>query len=219
MPVDYNAARHNMVESQLRTNKVTDHRLLDAFEELPREAFVPADLRGVAYVDEDIALAPERYLMEPMVLARLLQAAAVDPGDMVLEIGCGTGYAAALLARMAATVVALESDAALVQAANDTLSRLEIDNVVVVTGDLAEGYPKQAPYNVILISGAVTAVPDRICDQLADGGRLITVLRDGPGLGRAVLMHKSAGHVSRRYLFDAATPYLPGFVHDAGFVF
>ncbi len=217
--VDFAAARSNMVESQIRTNKVTDPHLLDAFETTPRERFVPEPLRGIAYVDEDVALGGERFVMEPMVLARLLQAARPGPGDVALDLGCGSGYATAILSRLVATVVALEVDAALAAAANQTLDELEIDNAVVVEGQLAEGYPKQAPYNVILLNGAVSEVPLAIADQLAEGGRLVTVVSVGAGLGRATLMRRDSGVISSRILCDASVPVLPGFEAAPGFVF
>ena len=217
--VDFAAARSNMVESQIRTNKVTDPHLLDAFETTPRERFVPEPLRGIAYVDEDVALGGERFVMEPMVLARLLQAAQPGPGDMALDLGCGSGYATAILSRLVATVVALEVDAALAAAANQTLDELEIDNALVVEGQLAEGYPKQAPYNVILLNGAVSEVPLAIADQLAEGGRLVTVVSVGAGLGRATLMRRDSGVISSRILCDASVPVLPGFEAAPGFVF
>ena len=217
--VDFAAARSNMVESQIRTNKVTDPHLLDAFETTPRERFVPEPLRGIAYVDQDVALGGERFVMEPMVLARLLQAARPGPGDVALDLGCGSGYATAILSRLVATVVALEVDAALAAAANQTLDELEIDNAVVVEGPLAEGYPKQAPYNVILLNGAVSEVPLAIADQLAEGGRLVTVVSVGAGLGRATLMRRDSGVISSRILCDASVPVLPGFEAAPGFVF
>jgi protein-L-isoaspartate(D-aspartate) O-methyltransferase len=217
--VDFAAARLNMVESQLRTNKVTDLRLLDAFENLPREDFVPEPLRGIAYIDQDVALGSGRFIMEPRVLARLLQAAQPGPEDIALDLGCGSGYATAILSRLVATVVALEDDAALAAAANRTLSELEIDNAVVVEGRLAEGYPKQAPYNVILLGGAVAEIPAAIADQLAEGGRLVAVVGAGPGLGRATLMRRDSGVISSRVLYDAALPMLPGFEAQPGFVF
>ncbi len=208
-----------MVDSQLRTNKVTDLRLLEAFETIPRELFVPEHKRGIAHVDEDISVADGRYLMEPMVLARLLQAADVDASDMVLDIGCGTGYSSAILARLAATVVALEPDEALSNQANRTLSDLGADNVIVIKDPLNDGYAKQAPYNVILIGAAVAEVPQVIYDQLADGGRLVTVIKNRPGLGQASLMQRVGEVVSRRYLFDAGTPGLADFAAEPGFVF
>ncbi len=217
--VDFAAARLNMVESQLRTNKVTDLRLLGAFKTVPRELFVPEPLRGIAYIDEDVALGGGRFVMEPRVLARLLQAAQPEPEDVALDLGCGSGYATAILSRLVATVVALEDDAALVAAANRTLDKLEIDNAVVVEGRLTEGYPKQAPYNVILLGGAVAEVPAAIADQLAEGGRLVTVVSAGPGLGRATLMRRDGGVISSRVLYDAALPVLPGFEAEPGFAF
>jgi protein-L-isoaspartate(D-aspartate) O-methyltransferase len=217
--VDFAAARSNMVESQIRTNKVTDPNLLDAFETIPRERFVPEPLRGIAYVDEDVALGGQRFVMEPMVLAKLLQAAQPGPGDVALDLGCASGYATAILSRLVATVVALEVDTALAAAANQILDELEIDNAVVVEGRLAEGYPKQAPYNVILLNGAVSEVPLAIADQLAEGGRLVTVVSVGAGLGRATLMRRDSGVISSRILCDAAVPVLPGFEAAPGFVF
>lgn len=217
--VDYAAARLNMVESQLRTNKVTDAALLSAFEEVPRERFLPEALRGIAYIDEDLSLGGGRYLMEPMVLARLLQAAHPGPEDMVLDVGCGPGYAAAILARLAGTVVALECDPELAASANRNLSDLGIDNAVVVEGALGAGYAKQAPYNVILVQGTVAEVPAVLADQLAEGGRLVTIVRDRAGIGRATLVQRSGGVVSGRVLFDASVPALPGFEPEPGFVF
>ncbi len=217
--VDFAAARLNMVGSQLRTNKVTDLALIEAFETVPRERFVPEPLRGIAYVDEDVPLGGGRFVMEPMILARLLQAARPGPDDIALDIGCGTGYGTAILSRLTATVVALESDAALAATANQVLSGLEFDNAVVVEGKLTEGYPKQAPYNVILLSGAVAEVPPAIGAQLAEGGRLVTVVEAGTGLGRATLMQRDSGVISSRVLYDAAVPLLPGFEAEPGFVF
>ena len=217
--VDFATARLNMVESQIRPNKVTDPHLLDAFETIPRERFVPERLRGIAYIDEDVALGGERYVMEPMVLAKLLQAARPGPEDVALDLGCGSGYATAILSRLVATVVALEADPALAAAAIRTLDELEIDNAVVVEGPLAEGYPRQAPYNIILLGGAVAEVPTAIANQLAEGGRLVTVVSVGAGLGRATLMQRDGGVISSRILCDAAVPVLPGFEAAPGFVF
>ncbi len=217
--VDYAAARLNMVESQLRTDRVTDAALLEAFEQVPRELFVPEELRGVAYVDEDLAVGQGRHMMEPRVLARLLQAARPEPQDIVLDIGCGTGYATAILARLAATVVALEDGGGLAARANEVLGELEVGNAVVVEGSLNEGYAKQAPFNVIVVNGAVAKVPSVISGQLAEAGRLVTVVRNSAGMGRAILMQRTGGVVSSRTLFDAAVPVLPGFEVKPGFVF
>lgn len=217
--VNYAAARSNMVESQLRTNRVWDQRLLEAFETLPREAFVPEKARRFAYIDEDLSIGQGRHLMEPMVLARLIQAATIGEEDMVLDLGCGLGYSTAVLARLAATVVAVEQVGEFVAVAGQALDALEITNAVVVQETLTKGYAKQAPYDVILLGGAVAEVPQEILAQLAEGGRLVTVLLDKDGLGRATLMRKDEGVVSGRVLFDAATPVLPGFERKDGFVF
>lgn len=216
--MSYAVARHNMVESQIRPNKVTDAALLAALDAVPRERFVPAPLRGVAYVDEDIPIGKGRFLIEPMVLARLLQLAAIAPTDAALDIGCGTGYAAAIMARLARRVVALEQDGALKSAAEQNLAALGIGNVTVVGGPLREGAASHGPFNVVLLEGSVESVPPLIADQLAEGGRLVGVIRrDGPG--RAILMSRTAGVAASRVVFDAAVPALPGFSSGPGFVF
>lgn len=217
--VDYKSARHNMVESQLRTNKVRSEPILAAFETVPRELFLPENRRGIAYVDEDIALGHGRFMIEPMVLARLLQAARPGPADMALEVGCGSGYATAILAHIVATVVAVESVGNLSEMAAEALASLNHDNAVVMKGEIVEGWPGQAPYDVILINGAVSEVPQAICDQLAEGGRLVAVVRPDRGMGRAMLFERHAGVVSSRALFDAAVPLLPEFEAAPSFVF
>lgn len=216
---DFAAARLNMVESQIRTNKVTDPRIVAAFEAVAREAFVGEDKRGIAYIDEDLEVISGRYLMEPMVLARLLQAAAPQADDMALDVGCATGYSTAVLARLVQTVVGLESDRSLMDMANRTLNALDVDNAVVVEGTLAAGYQKQAPYDVIVFQGAVSEVPVGIKRQLADGGRLAAVVIDTTGLGRGMLIQRTGDSFSGRTLFDASTPVLPGLARQPGFVF
>ncbi|MBV8592826.1 MAG: protein-L-isoaspartate O-methyltransferase, partial [Caulobacteraceae bacterium] len=195
---DYAAARLNMVESQVRPNKVTDPRLLEALLEVSREDFVPDQLRGVAYVDEDVPLGGGRFLMEPMVFARLVQTAAVKPGDTVLEVGGGTGYSAAVLARLAARVVTLESEAELGRQAEANLRRLGVSNARVAIGPLVGGYAAAAPYAVILFGGAVERVPSGIIDQLAEGGRLVAVIAPPGEPGRATLITRVGGALSRR---------------------
>lgn len=216
---EFETARRNMVDCQLRPNKVVNAAILGAMETAPRELFLSKTLRGIAYADDDIGIGHGRYLMEPLVLARLLQAAEIKPTDVVLNIGCGPGYDAAILGRLAATVVAVEQDPDLVELATNTLSDLDADNVAVVTGELAAGWPDHGPYDVIVISGSVGAVPEALTDQLADGGRLVAVIGNRRGMGSAVLFIRSRGIVSSRVLFDAGTPALPGFVEDPGFVF
>jgi len=214
--LDFDKARGNMVENQIRTNKVTDERLIAALRLVPREIFVPAALQGIAYVDEDLDVGGGRYMTEPMVLARLLQAAEVGPEDTVLVIGSTSGYAVALLAQLAETVVGIEDDAELVDAADKNFAALGIDNAVVISMPLAEGYAKQAPYDVILIEGRCEVVPDVITRQLAPGGRLVTVT-DDRGVGKATLIRRSGDTISGRVLFDAQVPALACFARKTEF--
>ena len=216
---DFASVRRNMVDCQIRTNKVTDARIIAAFGDLPREAFVDASSHAAAYIDNDVRIGEGRYLMEPMVLARMVQSLDIGAGDVVLDIGCGTGYSSALLARLAATVVALESDPALAQQATEALTALAVDNAVVVEGPLTDGYAAQAPFDVIFFGGAVAEIPKPIIRQLGEGGRIVAVIRPDPGPGIATLGQCTNGIVSFRTLFDAATPLLPGFAKQAGFVF
>lgn len=216
---DYSVTRRHMVDSQLRTNKVTDPRIIAAFSELPREAFLDPALHPVAYLDEDIAIGNDRHLMEPLVLARMVQALGVEPDDVALDIGCGGGYSCALLARLAATVVGLESDEVLARQATDNLTGLSVDNAVVVEGPLTEGYAAQAPFDVIFFGGSVEEIPEGITRQLAEGGRICAVIRKDGRPGNATLGLCRNGRVSYRPVFDAATPPLPGFAKQAGFVF
>lgn len=217
--IDFEAARRNMVDNQLRPNKVTDSRVIAAMLAVPREKFVPDALRGVAYVDEDVAIGGGRALIEPMVLARLLQAAEIGPNDVVLEIGSATGYTAAVCARLAATVVAVESDPDLIARSGKILSELGADNVVTVAAPLARGYPQQAPYDAIVLSGAVAEVPQAILGQLAKDGRLVAVVAAPGRVPVAVLARNCDGVVSFRTLFDASIPLLPGFAREPGFAF
>jgi protein-L-isoaspartate(D-aspartate) O-methyltransferase len=217
--MDFAAARRNMVDSQLRTNRITEASLLAAMAEIPRERFVPDGLAAIAYVDEDIEIADRRYLMEPMVLGRLLQEAMPSADDAALSIACGTGYSAAVMSRLCGAVFALECESALASQATESLANLGADNVVVVEGPLDRGWPEQAPYNVILFDGAVSEVPAPIFEQLADNGRLLAVIVEENDVGRATLFHKFGGSVSHRILFDASVPMLPTLTKAAGFVF
>lgn len=216
--MDFELAREMMIDGQLKPNQVNDPRVLDAFRAVPRELFVPAALKGVAYIDEDMEVAPGRYLLEPMVLARMIQAANPGPRDVALDIACGTGYSAALLAQLAGAVVAVEEDQELVDRATGTLLDLRYDSVVVVKSPLTQGWAEQAPYDVIVINGMVEDVPQALLDQLNENGRLVAV-ENMRGVGKAMLYIKEGGIIGRRELFDAASPLLPGFVKPRGFVF
>jgi protein-L-isoaspartate(D-aspartate) O-methyltransferase len=217
---DYAKVRMNMVESQIRPNKVTDPAVLSAFLEVPRELFVPEALRGTAYIDEDLPVGRNRFLMEPMVLARLVQAATVKATDRALVVAGGTGYDAAVLGRLAESVVSVEADAAMVDATRNVLVAAGADRVTVVTGDPTKGHAASAPYDVILLSGAVAHVPEALTDQLSEGGRLVGVVKTGEGaVGQAMLIERVPGGLSRRVLFDAAIAELPGFEPAPAFVF
>ncbi|MEZ5669729.1 MAG: protein-L-isoaspartate O-methyltransferase [Alphaproteobacteria bacterium] len=216
---DYATARQNMIDCQLRPNNVNDAAVLKAIAQTPREMFVPAASRPMAYVDEDVPVGAGRALLEPMVFARMLELAEIGPGDIVLDIACATGYSTAVLARLANTVVALEDSAELADAANELMTDLAIGNAVVVTGALTAGRPSDAPFDVILIEGAVAAIPPALIDQLGEGGRLVAILRPDDGPGRMTLVVKSAGAISQTAAYDAATPRLEAFTPAAGFVF
>lgn len=221
---DFTAARFHMVECQLRPNKVRDERILTAMETLPREIFVPSPLAGIAYIDEDIQVSTNRYLLEPMVLARLLEETDLKPTDHVLDIAAGTGYSTAVLAKMALDVVGLETDTALQKQAVANLASLQITNAIVEVGPLAEGYKHKAPYDVILINGCVDFVPDTLVAQLAEGGRLLTVVRHfGPNhashTAEARVYEKIRGLVSHRSLFDAHVKMLVEFTTPPHFKF
>ncbi len=221
--MDFAKQRYNMVESQVRTNRVVDERVLAAMETLPREIFVPKHRRALAYADEAVEIAPGRFLMEPMVVARLVQAAAVRSSDAVLLIGCGTGYLAAVLARLASAVVAVENDAALAAEAGRTLAAVGVDTVALVDGAFADGYPRQAPYDVIVVDGAVEDIPQSLVAQLADGGRLAAIVAGaGPSAhraGKGVVVTRVGDAFARRDVFDGGTPVLPGLERKPAFVF
>jgi protein-L-isoaspartate(D-aspartate) O-methyltransferase len=216
--IDFTAARRHMIDGQLRPNRVNSAALLDAMAEVPRELFVPAKARGIAYIDADLPLGGGRFLMEALTFARLIQAAGPLRHDTVLDVGAATGYSSAVLARLAASVVALEHDKALADQAASNLKQLGADNVQVVSGPLGEGHLKRAPYNVILVNGAVEQVPDALLGQLAEGGRLVTVIGSGP-VARATLFTKRRGVASSRVLFDAVVAALKDFAKEPGFVF
>jgi protein-L-isoaspartate(D-aspartate) O-methyltransferase len=185
---------------------------------IPRDLFVPAERRSLAYIDEDVAIGNGRYLMEPVVLARLIQEAEVTAKDLVLVVGCASGYSAAVLSKLAGTVVALESDKALAERASAAMRELAIDNVVVLEGPLPEGREDQGPFQVILLDGAVDEVPAALIDQLADGGRLVGVVGTGR-IGRGTILTRAGAAVSRRTVFDATIHRLPNFAKEPGFVF
>lgn len=216
---DFVAARYFMVEGQIRPNKVTDHRLVDVLSETPREAYVPDAARGVAYVDDDLPIGNGRYLLEPMVFARMLQYVSVQPGDRVLDVGCAGGYSTAVLARLAASVVGLDADPALAAGATAALAAHGIANATIVTGPMAEGYAQRAPYDVIVIEGTIPEVPAALTGQLAEDGRLVAIVQGERGVGEVRLFQRAGGVLSSRILFEAQPHALPGFEKKTSFVF
>jgi len=209
------AARFHMIDSQIRPSDVTDVRVLAALGTVARENFVPRAARALAYADVSVEVAPGRFLMEPRCFAKLLQLAAITADDRILDVGCATGYSAAVLARLGGKVVALEQDADLLRIASEGLSATPI---VLVQGALIEGAKAEGPFDVIVVEGAIEQVPETLLSQLAEGGRLVTVMNDGPQ-GKATLFLKENGGIGRRAVFDAAVPVLAGFKKMMGFVF
>ena len=222
--MDTQAARTMMVDGQVRPNKVTDPRIIAAMRRIDREKFLPPQCAALAYTDEDIPLGGGRYLMEPMVIARLVQLAALRGNENVLVVAAGSGYGAAVIASCGARVTALEEDTALLSLARAALPA-EAPTVKVVVGSVVDGWPSGAPYDVILIEGAVEEIPPAIADQLKrEGGRLVTVRvgadRVGAArIGQAVLGEMTAAGLSLQPVFDCAVPLLPAMRRASGFVF
>lgn len=208
----------------MRPNQVTNPAVLTAFLSVPREDFAPEPLKALAYMDEHMPLAVGfedvrgRYLLAPMVLARLVQALRPQPTDKALDIACATGYSAAILARLAASVRAVEPEPALNAFAKKALARAQAKNALLSKADLATGYAKDAPYDVVLFNGAIPDAPEAIEAQLAEGGRMAAIVARGAE-SKAMLFEKAGGRIARRPIFDAAAPPLPDFAVETGFVF
>lgn len=213
LAIDFAPVRRNMVEGQLRPNKITDERILTAMENLPRELFVPAASAALAYIDEDVAVAPGRFLMEPMVLGRLVQELVIKPTDRVLEIGCNTGYGAVLLSLLAQEVWALDYDVGLLKTATDNAKILD-RTINTACLPLAQGLPDRAPFAAIFVHGAVAQVPEAWGAQLAEGGRMAVVVTEGNAaalVGKVRLYRKTGGALAFKTLFDVNVNFLPGF--------
>ena len=222
--IDYERPRRAMICSQLRPNQVTDRRLLAVMGALPREAFVPAGKRSLAYMDEGVEVwpsidgAPARFLLAPIVLARLIQLAAIGEDDTVLDVGCATGYSTAVLARLARSVIGLEAEPELAAAAKATLQELAIANARIVTGPLNQGHAETGPYDVILLNGSVPEVPKTLTAQLKQEGRLVAVVANGIQ-GKGYLFFRTGDEASGLPHFDAGAKPLPGFAPEPCFIF
>lgn len=216
--IDFAAARRHMVDGQVRTADVTDLRILSAMQEIPREHFVPPASADIAYLDFDLPVGEggSRRLIKPMVLAKLIHAAEIASTDRVLDVGCATGYGAAVLSHVAGAVVALEQDAGLAQAARTALAGSA--NVSVVSGSLTAGWPQGGPYDVIILEGATEIAPQAYLSQLKEGGRLACVLGSGPG-AKAMIYYRSGDELGGRPVFDANAALLPGFAKIPVFAF
>jgi protein-L-isoaspartate(D-aspartate) O-methyltransferase len=219
--VDFAQARRMMVDSQLRTFDVNDVPLLDAMGEIPRERFVMPGRETLAYIDRDLPVShhPERrFMLSPMVMARMIQALAIEPGMRVLDVAAGLGYSSAVLARLGATVTALESNESLATEARERLASVGAEGVTVVVGPLREGHAASAPFDAILVNGAVDVKPEALLQQLTPSGRLVCV--HGRGRSATATLYVRAGQaVGSRNLFDAAAPVLSDFEAEPGFVF
>jgi protein-L-isoaspartate(D-aspartate) O-methyltransferase len=216
--LDFAKARQAMLDGQVRVNDVDDKDLQDAILATPRELFAPKSKRAFAYSDLDLEIADGRWLIRPRDFAKLAQALEVGSTDVVLDIASGRGYAAAVLARLAETVVGLETDPALIDKAGAALSAAGVDNAAVVQGELKAGAPDQGPFDVIHVNGAVGEVPQAGFEQLSEGGRLGVVVREGP-VGRATVFTKTGGVVGERVVFDSTAPLLPGTTRARAFQF
>ena len=215
---NFSSARDHMIESQIRTSDVTDLNVLRAFRSVKREDFVPKAQRALSYGDAHIQLNDGRVMMRPRDFAKMVQAADIAPTDVVLDIACGRGYSSAVLAQLGETVVGLEATDEAVTKATEQLVDADISNAAVVKGDLKSGASEHGPFNVIFVNGAVSEVPKTWLNQLANQGRLVCLVQNGP-MGRVCVYTKTGDTIGERVVFDASAPTLPGFAAAPSFVF
>ena len=214
---EFASRRMMMVDTQVRPSDVTKFPIIDAMLHVPREVYVPRNKLQAAYIGENVEIAPGRVVLEPRTLAKMLDALDIQPGEMVLDLGCGLGYSAAVIARLADTVVAVEEDADLAAEAQRALSEEGVDNAIVVAGPLAEGAARHGPYDVITIEGGIEELPEVLAAQLKDGGRIAAVFMEG-ALGTVKTGIRHDGRIVWRFAFHAAAPLLAGFARTRGFV-
>ena len=213
---DFAARRTMMVDTQVRPSDVTKFPIIDAMLSVPKQDYVPDDMIEAAYVGENITLPEGRIVLEPRTFAKMLDALDIQPGDMVLDLGCGFGYSSAVLGHMAEAVVGVESDEAMAEEAQSKLSAGGVDNVAVMAGELAKGAAKHGPYDVILLHGGVEKLPQSIIDQLKDGGRIACLFMEG-ALGACRIGYKAEDSVSWRFAFNASAPLVAGFEKERSF--
>lgn len=221
--IDAATQRKNMVDSQVRPSDVSDRRIVRAMLNVPRELFVPSNIKALSYLDDDLKIraadadGPARYLLAPRIQAKLLQLADIAADDLVLDIGCASGYSTAILAQIADSVVGLEVIAGLAEQASKTLAKLGIDNAAVVSGPLEDGLAAEGPYDVIVLNGTVPSVPPALVAQLKPGGHLVAIIAREGEIGAAALVGNVAGRVDHITSFDAGAQPLPGFMHPPVF--
>jgi len=215
---DFSAARDHMVESQIRTSDVTDLDIIRAFRLIKREQFVPKAQKALAYGDAHVDLGDGRLMIRPRDFAKMIQAADIMPSDVVLDIACGRGYSTAILAQLCETVVGLEVSEQAVEMATEQLVNADVANAAIVQGDLKSGAAEHGPFDVIFVNGAVSEVPKSWFDQLANNGRLVCLVQNGP-VGQLRVYTKAGNVVGERIAFDAAAPVIPGFEAAPEFVF
>lgn len=218
---DFLQARANMVDCQIHTSGIVDSKVLNSFGSVPRELFVPEKIRDIAYADESLDIGQGRFLLEPAVHAKMVQETQPKPDDVVLDIGCASGYSSAILSPIVTTIIALENNKRQMDKATRLWNQLGTCNIALIEGDLAKGVADQSPYSLIIINGAVTKVPEAILEQLSVGGRLVTIIKkqDNP-IGHATLFMKSDnGSISSKPLFDANAPFIGGFEQKTSFEF
>jgi protein-L-isoaspartate(D-aspartate) O-methyltransferase len=216
---DFAQARRTMVDCQIRPADVTDLRIIAAMQEVPREAYLPASRRALAYLDKDVPVSDTgRSLLKPAIFAKLVQGANIMETDRVLDVGCATGYSSVILSRLSASVVALEEDAALAHTASEMAVQSGASNVSVVSGPLVAGFADGGPYDVIVMEGATEVAPDSLLSQLKDGGRLVAVVGAIP-IGKGAIYRKVGGHATMLPMFEGSAALLPGFVKPPAFVF
>ena len=220
---NFEKARKTMVDCQIKTNGVTDERIIEAFESVPREIFVPKHLKSVCYVDEDLSFGTDNgaFMMAPTVYAKMLQEVLPSASDIVLNIGDDSGYSTSILSKLVTTVVVVEQEPGFFDKARQIWSDLGLCNIAIVDGSLDQGGLDHAPYTLIMMNGSIARIPESLVAQLTDGGRLCTVLRETPSKqGQAVIVERIGdGNSSIRPAFDASTPYLASYKPEEVFVF